>query len=612
MRNPDDFDTFYKDTRDRLLLQTFALTGDLPASRNAVRDAYVAAWHHWRKVERQPSRDAWLRPHAWSDAQRRHTARIWHRDKTIDPECRATLEALAKLTHQQRRVLLLNHLSATPMPDLAREVGLTQQSAERVLQAATSRYAVHRGAASTQIHAQLTGLSSACSDARFPRPSIIRRAGAARRRTFTAVGILASLATLAGAGMFVTDHKGVAPSLSAEQMVGTGVEKPEPEPARLAEAELLTAEQAARLSPTQVWHAGVAGPNTDGDGLYTRCQGSRFADPKGTQTLVRTFHSDETGRRPEVLAVQATELSRNAASAKEAYAEAVGWYAGCTAPHTQLLATYAVPGVGDQASVFLLRTWGRKPGTLAVGVARTSRITTTTARIAPGAKRPELEPVASLLAAAVNRICGTPGAGTCAAPPRLTELPPQAIGDVPGLLDVVDFPQAGSVRASWTATEPRRATQNLATIACDDSDFSQDPVSNGMTRSFLVLGARMPKRFGVTETVGTLPTPRAARRFVGVVHKRMGTCEDHDLASTVEPMFDETGRRIQYAAWHITTEVNDDDTIDFLMAIVRRGDAVAQIGFVTAKGATFDRRTFRALAERAIERLRYMPEPKNS
>jgi len=47
-----DFETFYKDVRSRLLLQTWALTGDLTAGRKAVQDALVIAWHHWRKVGR--------------------------------------------------------------------------------------------------------------------------------------------------------------------------------------------------------------------------------------------------------------------------------------------------------------------------------------------------------------------------------------------------------------------------------------------------------------------------------------------------------------------------------------------------------------------------------
>ena len=51
-RSPEGFEAFYKDVRGRLLLQSYALTGDLLAAQRAVRDAMVVAWHHWRKVSR--------------------------------------------------------------------------------------------------------------------------------------------------------------------------------------------------------------------------------------------------------------------------------------------------------------------------------------------------------------------------------------------------------------------------------------------------------------------------------------------------------------------------------------------------------------------------------
>ena len=438
MRNPDDFDAFYKATRERLLLQTFALTGDLPAARRAVRDAFVSAWHHRRKLGPQPDAEAWVLRHAWAGAQRRHTARIWHRDKGLDPGNKATLDSLAKLNHQQRRVLLLNYLTAAEMPEVAREVGLTREATERTLQTATSKYALHRGSASAQINAELAGLASVTSGSPFPRASIIRRAGAVRRRAFTSLGIGVAVASLVGSGLFVTDETGVSPKLPDEELVGT-VDEPGPEPARLEEAELLTPEQATRLEPTRTWQVARTTPNTSGSGLYSRCQESRFADPDGAQALVRTFRSDTPQRGTRVWGAQATELSRNPRSAKDAYDTTRGWYAACAAPRTQLVATYALPGVGDRASAFLLQTYGRRPGTLAVAVARTSLITTTVIRGAAEVERgPQLAPVASLLAAAVNRLCGTPGAGSCAAPPRL-----------------VGIRAAGSRRCAGTAADRR-------------------------------------------------------------------------------------------------------------------------------------------------------------
>ena len=120
MRSPETFDAYYVETRTRLLHEAYALTGDAPAARAAVRDAFVVAWHHWRKVGRLDDRDAYIRPLAFRRARRRHTARIWHRDKSLAPEARATLDALSKLSATQRELLVLNALSALSLAEIGR------------------------------------------------------------------------------------------------------------------------------------------------------------------------------------------------------------------------------------------------------------------------------------------------------------------------------------------------------------------------------------------------------------------------------------------------------------------------------------------------------------
>ena len=138
MRSPETFDAYYVETRTRLLHEAYALTGDAPASRAAVRDAFVVAWHRWRKVGQLEDRDGYVRPLALSRARRRHTARIWHRDKSLDPEVRSTLDALSKLTARQRELLVLNGISALSLGEVARTVGLPRADAERELQTASA------------------------------------------------------------------------------------------------------------------------------------------------------------------------------------------------------------------------------------------------------------------------------------------------------------------------------------------------------------------------------------------------------------------------------------------------------------------------------------------
>src|SRR5689334_22832096 len=151
MPSAEEFDEFYVDTRRRLVLQTFAVTGDLGASRSAVRDAYVAARHHWNKVGRMTDPEQWVRPRAWSIAQRRHSTRPWHKEKHVAAEHAELLEALHKLTDAQRKTLVLNHLAAVPLVEIGREIGETQEKTENNLQVATAAVALALDGDSTAI-----------------------------------------------------------------------------------------------------------------------------------------------------------------------------------------------------------------------------------------------------------------------------------------------------------------------------------------------------------------------------------------------------------------------------------------------------------------------------
>ncbi len=286
MNRPYEFDAFYKETRSRLLLQTYALTGDLPASRSAVRDTFVVAWHLWPKISRLPDPESWARPHAWAHAQRRHTARIWHRDKGLDKDAKATLEALAKLPVPQRKALLLTHLASVSMSDLARELGLPRAEAERVLQTATAQFAVHRDVATTNIRPLFEPLREQTENSTWPRPSILRRAGAARRRTHTLVGVGIAVAAVIVSGSLVTDASGVRPTLAREPVADTPAPsaspRPTPEPPeQFSENILLTAAQVSEHLPGRRWTETSTTENTEGNGRVLPCQESRFADPQG-------------------------------------------------------------------------------------------------------------------------------------------------------------------------------------------------------------------------------------------------------------------------------------------------------------------------------------------
>ncbi len=612
-----DFDEFYIDARERLLHQCYALTGDLPASRAAVKDAFVAACHHWRKVSRGEDPERWARPIAWSHAQRRAGARVFHRDKSEDPEIAATLEALSQLSNAQRRVLLLSTLTRNSMEQLAQEAGLTRDAAERELQTATATFSTHRTVDPGQVRLSLETLRGPLAHVVWPRVTIIRRTGTARRRGYTFAGVAAVISLVVGSGAAAGYDGHARPTLRTErdslEPTPTRVSEPPAEPPELDATGLLTAAQLKRLAPRLTWRVRDTSQNLEGDGLRLPCQQARFADPKATGALVRTFAGAPAAaksRGPRWSAYQLTELSRTPAAAKRAFQTTLGWYAGCSADRLQLVGTHRVERVGDEATLIVLRGWARPASTLAVGVARTGLVTTTTLSIGPGAPAAVVSE-GSLLAAAVNDLCGAPGAGTCAGPPRLRRIAPLPVGLVPGMISGVDLPPVTGVDSPWVGTDPKKAMLNAAATQCDLTSFDAKPVRNGWTRTFLFPEERLPDTFGLTETVGTTAATAGAR-FIEGVRARMASCADRNLGTKVTRVVNRSSKAADLAVWSVTVEVSDQQTVSYRMGIVRAGTAVAQVGFTPTQGVRMADGDFLALVERAQQRLAAMPKPKKA
>lgn len=611
MRNPDQFDAFYADARSRLLLQTYALTGDLTASRGAVRHAFVAAWHHWRKVSRLEDPEAWVRPIAWSHAQHRQTARLWHRDKALDPEVRATLDCLGKLPNTQRKALLLTQLAAVTMSQMAREIGVPLDRAERELQTATARFSVLRDVPTPLIRPLFEPLAATAAASRWPRATIVRRAGARRRRSHTALGAGVAVASVVLSGALVTDSAGVRPTLAREPHHVERHHELEVAAQALPEQALLGREQVSQALAGGSWRVASTSDNSEGNGLVMPCQQERYADPKGTAALVRRFESTPARKKgPEQSVVQATEASATPRAARATYTTELGWFAGCTDERVQLLDTRRVSGVGDQAMLIALRSWDQS-ATLVAGVARSGRITTTTLTRVDEVTVPPLKRSLGLLAAGVDRLCGLPDGGGCtsAVRPRSERVPPLPTGSAPAMLADVDLPPVSGVTRPWVGTPPREATDNLAATRCDDADFGADGVTHALTRTFVIPQADLPDEFGLTETVGSMPE-RQARRFVGGVRAKLAACPDKDLGTDVTSVAHAESRAEDLSVWQLTTEISDQSSVRYFMAILRSGTTVGQIQFVPAGKVDLADGAFVELARRALERLPEQPDPR--
>jgi DNA-directed RNA polymerase specialized sigma24 family protein len=621
MRQPDDFDAFYKDARERLLVQTYAMTGDLAASRRAVREAFVIGWHHWRKLSRHERPEDHVRPHAWRLAQRKHSARVWHREKDISDETRATLDALGRLSMAQRRVLVLTQLASVSMDQMAREAGLPLERAEQELQTAATAVAVALDVSPSQLRLVFEQLgASVAGRGHWPRASIVRRSGAARRRAHTVAGVLGVVGVFVASGSLVSDATGVRPSLEEEAgpartaRPSPRASAPPPLVVALPESALLTTADVQRHYPARRWSPVSTSDNSTGNGIVVPCQQERYADPRGRATLVRTLQgTSPSGDAAAATATQLTEASGSSRAAQRTFRTTAAWFAGCTDPQVQLLATRTPVSVGDEAVEFLLRRWASPVTTYVVGVTRTGDYTTTTAVRLPGSGKPRRTAGAALLGAATERLCALPRGGACAPDrPEVTDRSPLPTGKRPALVAEVDLPPVSGVRAPWVGTPPSAATTNAAATSCDDTSFTKrfqgTRITRAATRTFVVPEADLPQEFGLTETVGALPAKQAGA-LAAKVRKQLASCPTRELNTEVDQLVSREKGGTSIHAWRLDVELTDKRSLVVYMAFVRSGTAVAQLGFVPGPRADFAKGAFADLAERALQRLEQLPAP---
>lgn len=607
MGQEEQFDSFYAATRRALVHQTFALTGDLSAAQSAVRDAYIAAWHHWRKASSREDPQDWVRPRAWQLAQRRHTARLWHRSKGISTEDKRVLDALGKLSLPQRRALLLTQLAGLPIADAARELNLSQEQVEKHLQAGTAALAMNLDIDSAALRVPLVALADAAQAAKLPRPSIVRRAGAKRRRSHTTIAAFAAAFVAIASGAFAHEPDAVPPTVDPG-LVQTPAAEPSPStsPVEGASAlptadDLLTARQISGLG-RQPWRVVRTHDNTSGDGLNTVCQQARFADPDGLSTLVREFKASGKPRRS---ATQTLEISESVEQAEKAFDSAIGWYAGCQVGRYQLLRAFDIDGVGDQAALLVVRVWEQPITTYSVAIAQVGQVVTWTVGETIGSQPTPPKLVVDTLATSVQPLCEQSGDALCAIKPRVSAVPPPPSGEEPGLLAVADLPPAGSIKQPWVGTSAKPARKNPSATTCDRANFARHGAVKTRSRTFLIPGARLPARFGLSETIGVFESDRDASKFLGQVRDQVARCEDRNLSTQVYDSRSFSNGRTKSVAstWRLETEVSDNETVEFRLGFVRVGKRVAQLTFAPAGSANMTATDFRTLVLRAGERL---------
>jgi hypothetical protein len=182
-----------------------------------------------------------------------------------------------------------------------------------------------------------------------------------------------------------------------------------------------------------------------------------------------------------------------------------------------------------------------------------------------------------------------------------------AVGDPAGLLAAVDLPPVTAVRGPWVGTDPVPSRTNLAATRCDNTSFSGRGVRRTLTRTFLFPESPRADAFGLTQTVGTLASRKKAQDFVSVVRDRIRRCGAANLGTSVTSLADRASRKQELHAWALQIEVSDERSFPFLMAVVRDGSTVSQVGFTPDDGMTMSRPDFVGVSERALQRLSDLP-----
>ncbi len=121
----------------RLVVQLFALTGDLADAEDAVQEAFLKALAKGQLFANVDNSEAWLRTVALNHVRNRwRHAEVVRKlrtkvpgptpDAEVDPEHVALVEALGKLDLPHRTVVVLHYLADRSIGDISRELGVPE------------------------------------------------------------------------------------------------------------------------------------------------------------------------------------------------------------------------------------------------------------------------------------------------------------------------------------------------------------------------------------------------------------------------------------------------------------------------------------------------------
>lgn len=152
MAGSSSLQDLYEASYERLVLQLFAVCGDLADAEDAVQEAFVKAIRQGRAFDKVVNPEAWLRTVAlnhqrntWRHARivRKFIPAVPGQQSTLElgPNHVAVMQALAQLDLDQRLVVVLRYLADRGTAQIALDLGVPEGTVKSRLSRARDRLA---------------------------------------------------------------------------------------------------------------------------------------------------------------------------------------------------------------------------------------------------------------------------------------------------------------------------------------------------------------------------------------------------------------------------------------------------------------------------------------
>jgi len=152
MSGPVDLDELYDASYRRLVVQLYAICGDVSDAEDAVQEAFVAAIAKQRQLRSVANPEAWLRTAAlnrlrvgWRHAAvvRKYQPKVPGPQRPVEPgpEHVAIVTALDQVDRDQREAVVLHYLADLGVAEIAAELGIPEGTVKSRLSRARARLA---------------------------------------------------------------------------------------------------------------------------------------------------------------------------------------------------------------------------------------------------------------------------------------------------------------------------------------------------------------------------------------------------------------------------------------------------------------------------------------